>query len=174
MSKRKKHTGGPRMVACITINTDASFSYQHKVGSYAFVIVCDHFRIKHSGTFTKAQPTNPTDAEIMSIGNALHTLLKRQDVPTSAWLIINTDSKAAMNVIQKGKNKLGADVRKMIDELKVRIQYHKFEFRHVKAHSGKGDARSLVNEWCDMNAKIHLSKSITELLGLSQQLSTAN
>jgi len=28
-----------------------------------------------------------------------------------------------------------------------------YEFRHVKAHSGKNDARSFVNEWCDKEAK---------------------
>jgi len=47
----------------ITINTDASFCQQTKVGAYAFYIVCDLFRIKKAGVF-KQNPANPMDAEM--------------------------------------------------------------------------------------------------------------
>ena len=45
------------------------------------------------------------------------------------------------------------------------------EFRHVKAHTGKDDARSYVNDWCDKNAKqvvhnrvFNLNKTNSELI----------
>ena len=52
-------------VNCITINTDASFDCQKKVGGYAFYIISDVFKIKKSGMFKK-QPSTAMDAEMFS------------------------------------------------------------------------------------------------------------
>lgn len=143
---------------CITINTDASFHPEQKVGGYAFYIVCDLFKIQKGGAF-KVNPKNPSDAELMCIANAIATLLAQKELPTANLIVINSDSLWAFEKISlKSKNATGKIVAQLLKKLRQRMAFRgavlpKFEFRHVKAHSGKNDARSWVNEWCDHEAK---------------------
>ena len=81
---RKSH------VSCITINTDASFNSKHKIGGYAFYIVCDLFKIQKGGTFKK-HPKTALEAEMMCMANALYTLLVQKELPSTKWIIINSD-----------------------------------------------------------------------------------
>jgi hypothetical protein len=59
----------------VTINTDASFSRKYNVGSYAFFILCNEFKIAKSGTSRKIQSGNsangapPRDASFGSERN---------------------------------------------------------------------------------------------------------
>lgn len=85
----------------ITINTDASWHPEYKVGGYAFWIVCDKFKITKSGNF-KTNPKSSTDAEIMAIGNAIATLLKVNENIECNLLVINTDSTQAIARIKSG------------------------------------------------------------------------
>lgn len=141
----------------ITINTDASWHPQDKVGGYAFWIVCDLFIIKKSGRF-KTKPRCSTTAELMCIGNAFATLLAQKELPQCRFLVINTDSKNGIHQIKYQTTKTGKEVFKLWNRLKSRLQPYKSEFRHVKAHSGKKDGRSFVNEWCDEQAKIMMRR----------------
>jgi ribonuclease HI len=136
----------------ITINTDASFYQEHKTGGYAFWIVCDLFKIQKGGFF-KAEVANCTDAEMKAIGNAIATLLAQKELPQANFLIINTDSKVAIEQIRHQSTPLGKEVFKLWQRLINRLKTNRNEFRWVKAHSGKDDARSFVNEWCDKEAK---------------------
>lgn len=144
---------------CITINTDASYHNELKVGGYAFSIVCNLFRIKKGGRF-KANPKNSEEAEIMCIGNAIATLLTQKELPQSNWLVINTDCKNAIRRIQTGSDPLGLQVKKIHGRLVTKLNSRNNQFRHVKAHSGKNDARSRVNEWCDAEAKKWMRLSV--------------
>ena len=147
----------------VTINTDASFSQEFKIGSYAFWIVCNSGRFLKSGSF-REQVENPTLAEMKCIINALHCL-KKQGWTGIDKIIINTDSLNGIHIFKKDKNHI----------LKYRIKYgkslsHKFdqvtkelpliEFRHVKAHTTTEKARSWVNDWCDKAAKELLRKEV--------------
>lgn len=141
----------------ITINTDASFCPNKKVGGYAFYIKCDDFKITKSGIIREVHGSS--DAELKAIGNAIHTLLHCKDLPSFAWIIVNTDSMVAMKWLKVKKDsghKSTELVKNLIKRLERRIGGTKIEFRHVKAHSGKADARSWVNEWCDREAKIYM------------------
>jgi ribonuclease HI len=151
----------------ITINTDASFHPKHRVGGYAFYLVSDFFRIQKGGMF-KTKPWNPIDAEMMCMANALHTLLAQKELPEAKWIIINSDCLWSFDLIKrKGKNDLGRYVAKLLREVRMRtssgIIMPKFEFRHVKAHSGVADARSIVNEWCDKEAKKWMRRAVEEI-----------
>lgn len=141
-----------KKVRCITINTDASFHPKYKCGGYAFLIKSDLFEIKMGGAF-KNNPTTPTDAEIKGIGNSIHVLLHLQDLPECDLLVINNDCKSGMQWLETPIYKTPKKIRRMIDALLVRLGNPKFEFRHVKAHNGTPDARSFVNNWCDVEAK---------------------
>ena len=148
-----------KKIRCVTINTDASFHPEFKIGGYAFYIISDLFKIQKGGEF-KTNPMNSTDAEIMCIGNAIATLLSQKELPHSDWLIINTDSKYGIEIIRKQKSELGKSVFRLWQKLIHKLKSKNNQFRHVKAHSGKDDARSHVNEWCDKTAKNWMRNSL--------------
>lgn len=138
---------------CITVNTDASYSHQRQSAGYAFWIKCDLFKIQKGGTF-KSLPKNPLEAEMMCIANALHTLSTYDRLPKCKLIVVNSDCLNCFKLIyRKSPSKAGRKVYEIVRELKKKASVPKVEFRHVKAHSGKGDARSYVNEWCDTEAK---------------------
>ncbi len=63
----------------LTINTDASFHPEQKVGGYAFYIICDLFKIEKAGKF-KANPKSSIDAEMKCFGNAIATILAQKRI----------------------------------------------------------------------------------------------
>ena len=170
------HTGtkAPKRphVNCITINTDASFHPQKKVAGYAFTIVFDKSRLKGYGVFKKQQPKNAIDAELMCIGNALHTLYVQQELPTSTLLVINSDCIHAYKRVlfpRKQEDAIALSVAAILAKVMTRIaaggkvNATRYEFRHVKAHTKKKDARSKVNDWCDKAAKAQMRNAAKEI-----------
>lgn len=144
-------------VNCITINTDASFHHGEKVGGYAFYIICDLFKIQKAGMFKK-HPSSSIEAEMMCIANALHTLLTQKELPKTKWIVINSDCLYAFEKIGlKKKHYIGKKIAFILRDLRRKasngVELPKYQFRHVKAHSGIKDSRSIVNEWCDKEAK---------------------
>lgn len=145
-------------VNCITINTDASFGPHDKVGGYGYYIICDKFKIRRGGMF-KIHPKNPIEAEMMCIANAIHTLINTPSLPSAKFIIINCDCLRAFEHIGlRKKNEIGRCIARQLRELKDKTSFRglispKVEFRHVKSHTGKNDARSYINEWCDREAK---------------------
>lgn len=153
---------------CITINTDASFNQQHKVGGYAFYIVCDHFKIQKSGRFKK-HPSSSNEAEMMCIANALYTLSVQPDLPETSLIIINSDALFVFNQVKKkSKSPVGRSTAKLLRTVKSKTAFRgvvdpKFEFRHVKAHNGVSDSRSWVNDWCDKEARKWMRYAVKNL-----------
>lgn len=152
-----------KKVNCITINTDASFCPNTNAGGYAFYIVCDLFRIQHSGKF-KDLPKSAEDAEMKCIGNALQALYSIKELPQCKYLILNSDCKTAMTKIDRYSNSVPKTIRRIRTKLVIRLGRCKFEFRHVKAHNGTPDSRSWVNDWCDKNAKTQMREQRQKLL----------
>lgn len=148
----------------VTVNTDASFHPDHKLGAFAFWIVCNQGRILQSGPLKEAN--NSTDAEIRCIANALQVLLQSKFTGISK-IIINSD---ALHAFQKIDKKAAANTpeNKCYHLLKAIREKHGIaskqihEFRHVKAHSGTKEARKWVNDWCDKRAKQHLREMINK------------
>lgn len=147
-----------REVNCITINTDASYHPEKRVGGYAFYIVCDLFKIQKGGMF-KQNPKSAMEAEMMCMANALFTLLAQKELPSTKWIIINSDCLYSFRRIGiRSKDDIGKVVAKILRDVRRRMALRggilpQFKFRHVKAHNGAIDARSYVNDWCDKEAK---------------------
>lgn len=160
-------------VNCITVNTDASFHPQHKIGGYAFYIVCDLFKIQKGGMF-KNNPKTPMEAEMMCMANALFTLLSQKELPSTKWIVINSDCLFSFSRIgRKSQDDIGKKVAEMLRKVRIQTSYNnlimpKFEFRHVKAHNGTNDARSFVNDWCDKEAKKWMRKAVNELINKNE------
>lgn len=157
----------------ITINTDASFHPTHKVGAFAFWIVCEQGRIIHSGPLKKV--INAQDAELQSIANALYVIYK------STWsgikhIYINTDCKWGIEAVTKGKRMNGClntvkQIQTIINRLVQKYEYrrkkNKFKsfisWRYVVAHSEGEDKRRWVNNRMDSMAKEAMWKLVNEL-----------
>lgn len=144
----------------VTINTDASFSHRHKIGAFAFWIVCNQGRFCHSGPL-KEHCNRAEIAEFRCIINAVHCLGKQKYTGISK-VIINTD---CLNVIHLIDNDSAA-IRKYHlnwagDLVKTFNRTMKAagltgiprELRHVKSHTSTETARQWVNDWCDKAAK---------------------
>lgn len=152
-----------RSVNCITINTDASYHPDYKIGGYAFYIVCDLFKIQKGGKF-KTQPKSSQQAEMMCMANALATLLIQKELPNAKWIIINSDCLCAFEKIKlKSQDHIGKKVAQILRQIRKATDMPQFKFRHVKAHSGVDNARSWVNEWCDNEAKKWMRKQLPQL-----------
>ena len=155
-----------KSVPCITINTDASFSPEHKVGGYAFWIICDLFTIKKSGHF-KINPKTPFEAELMCIANAVYTLANQPELPLTKLIVVNSDCLNSFRRIgKKSKCDIGRKIAFKFVKIRKRTGHTyitKVEFRHVKAHSGTRDGRSFVNDWCDKAAKNEMRKQVKKI-----------
>lgn len=153
----------------ITINTDASFYNQHKIGAFAFWIKSDVFKITKGGMF-KTEILDSTQAEIYAIGNAIACLLQQPDLPQANFLVINTDCTYAIKQITERRSIDGNKVYHLWQQLIKKIGSKKNSFRHVRAHTGKNNPRSFVNEWCDTEAK----KWAKEAIRIKQEKQRAN
>lgn len=156
-----------------TVNTDAGFS--HNSGSYAFWIISNQGKIQKAGVIRK-ETSSSTQCEIMAISNALHTLKHSKWIEIDK-VIINTDSKGSIEFLSNIKSTKAETLKDCIEEcrflmMEVCLKYGKgirdiktfFDFRHVKAHTNKKDARSIVNSWCDNECKKYLKISIKNKL----------
>lgn len=154
----------------ITLTTDASYSYKHKVGSYAFYITCNLGRMSKSGALKK-ECACPSEAEMKCIINALTFISECPDLFSKCKdVFVNTDSMNAIHVFEDSK--VNIKKYRLKKYLYLQARYNKvksifgdrrIDFRHVKAHSGKDDKRSWVNEFCDKAAKEQLHLLIDKL-----------
>lgn len=115
----------------VTINTDASWCPNTKLGAYSIWITSDLGRIRTCGTF-KTLCESSNDAEIKAIENAIFVLSKKIPKNIQCIVVINTDSMTAIDTLS--------------------IRYPMFQYKHVKAHTKVKDSRSFVNRWCDSMA----------------------
>ena len=137
----------------ITINTDASCI--DGFAGYAFWIVCDAGKIQKAGKI-KSKVKGSQQAEMMCIANALHTL-KHSRFKGINKVIINTDSSPCIDALKSFKSSFEGAKECLFTMMEICISNgfslrdidKIFQFKHVKAHTGKKDSRSFVNEWCD-------------------------
>lgn len=87
----------------VTVNTDASFSYTHKIGTWAFWMVSNLGRITGSGKF-KNGCLDSNEAEMKAICNALTVITENPTLMASVKVIyVNTDSMSAIYVFTNDK-----------------------------------------------------------------------
>lgn len=146
-----------------TIITDASVNTISKNCGGAFYIGCK------LGKFQKAMQlkvkTNSSNvAELHTLTNAIYTLSR------SSWqgiteVEVYSDSLAVIESITGRKlhrhisTKILAEIKFLELEfcfrqgLDIRNVRKVFKYKHVKAHTGNEDKHSVINRWCDLEAK---------------------
>lgn len=163
--------GSAGFIMTITINTDASYHPQFKVGAFAFWIVCSEGRIVQSGPLKEV--VSAQDAELQAIGNALYAVFKSK-YKNIEHIYINTDCKYGIDAVTKGKRINGCldtvkKIKKLLNQVYNKYQYSidrskKFKtyvsWRYVPAHTEGGTPRRWVNNRMDELAKAALWESI--------------
>lgn len=156
----------------VTVNTDASYQIQHKIGGYAYWIVYEGQRIKKGGVLKEC--SSALEAELKAIANALHKVLTLKIIDTYL-IIVNTDCIYAIESIAGTRKIKRPEVEKTVQAIKDYTQMLKgqskiiksdrdfIEFRYVKAHSTNKDKRSYVNNWCDKTAKGYVKNHIQHI-----------
>jgi len=139
----------------VTVNTDASYLDETKIGAYAFWIFGNEGKKQAAGVFKSLidPKGGPLVCEILAIGNAtyqLELLGYRFDI-----LIINTDCKHAAEFFCNphdtgtlATNAAKHQFKRLIKKMKA-----KFQFRYVPAHASNMEGRGYVNEWCDLASR---------------------
>lgn len=162
-----------------TINVDASFSKQYKVGTYAYSIVCDEFTHVYSGPI-KSNVSNPNEAEAAAICNALHFFIANKDFLLSRGLyfdriVINTDNKYCTYTINKKaaaeNNGLFAVAYNLIEQIRInnhvpaRIKFAHIRYiaKHQRSSMTKKKANQRAIEFCDKQAKFEMGKRIAQI-----------
>jgi hypothetical protein len=147
------------MKGWITVNTDAGFLPDFKVGSYAYWIKGDDMFYRGSGIF-KNYCTNSVDCEVKAMMNALHIIIAsgRTDI---VKIIFNRDAVGARAKKEGHPNQVM--FYNMLDDLKERCgkewDDNFCEFRHVKGHTkNPKKARNWVNNYLDAECTKELKK----------------
>lgn len=150
------------MIMLVTINTDAGWCPIFKIGTWAFWIAHNNGRMIRSGIL-KERATDSTHSELLAILNALHQLYL-SDVPALKKIIINCDNNGWLVYASKRP-----ELQQHLDSIKDKL-FQKylpgkkwFEYRHVKGHSSKKDARSYVNKFLDKQCKELLIKARADI-----------
>jgi hypothetical protein len=161
----------------VTVTTDASFSRKHNVGTYAFWIKCNEFKITKHGPLRKSVK-RPEIAEFQCIINALHTVFTTETQTPIKKIIVNTDCLNVINIVNQHRckeakfnckrynlNKWGHEMHVTYQRL-LRTNKQRWdivEFRHVKSHEHTNTSRNWVNQWCDDMAKFEINNLLVTL-----------
>ncbi len=156
----------------ITIITDASI-VRGKCG-FAFYIGCTKGKIQRAGEL-KMTGSDTVLAEFNCIANALHMLKHSKYAPiTKVWLWC--DNIMCVKVI-KGEIRTFRSLshRQITDEIhflmmeiclregkSIRTIDAMFEVNHIQGHTGNKDKLSVIQNWCDENARKYAKQKTTK------------
>jgi len=133
----------------ITIFTDASFCQNTKGTGWAvWIKYGENITVRHQGGYIAKKGYHSGHAESHALEHALWMCKRLREVGRmdlkNKVVILQSDCQSALNNL---------DVSSL---RKQGVQYIKKKW--VKAHTGKSDNRSLVNNWCDVTAYAEMKK----------------
>ncbi len=138
----------------VTIYTDASIKKNGKA-TYAFRAKSLYGTLTGKGLITDDIGRSTNRAEHFAIRTAIKKVMTTWT--DSTVYFINTDSlRCCETYWNLGGIKKGGRSKDIIKEAKKVVKYFKeknleIRLKHIKAHTGKSDTRSWLNNWCDQN-----------------------
>lgn len=139
----------------VTILSDASYCPENKVAGYGFWIASQRGKLGGGGVIVDdVEDTNA--AEMMAICNAIWHGYSNRLIEKGDELLIQTDSLAAIDRLDSRR------VVTMTNQQEAIVQYFQktvrrmelnVTLRHVKAHTGRQEARYTANRMCDIRAR---------------------
>lgn len=140
----------------VTILADASWCPETGAAGYGYWIASQ--RGKRPGGNVMQNAQNPSHAEMMAIANSLHVAVKARLVQHGDDVLIQTDCTDAIAGLQGHRLKYETFSPEMglVHQFVVNFaREHNLtlEYRHVKGHSTRPEARFKANNHCDERAK---------------------
>lgn len=134
----------------VSIFTDASYDVKTGVAAYAFVAKYKD-KCHYEADKIKIPIQDSHHAELYAIFRALYHCVYHYDCRT---IFIKTDSQPSIQRIERSElNKSGIYLKTLGHIKQLRKSNNLIlRFKHVKAHTEKQDANSLINSWCDRAA----------------------
>lgn len=139
----------------VTILSDASYCPEHKVAGYGFWIACQRGKLGGGGVIIEdVEDTNA--AEMMAACNSIWHGVTNGIILKGDELLIQTDSLAAIDRLEGRRvvtmtaqqERIVAYYEKTIRRMELSVV-----LRHVKAHTGRLEARYTANRMCDIRAR---------------------
>lgn len=145
----------------VTLLADASFCPETRVGGYGYWIASGRGKRGGGGVFRKRLASSAL-AEMLAIANALYIAKSVGLIQFRDHVIIQTDCQAAIIAFHNGRklNKDEEDAYKFFINF-MTIAGVSTEFRHVKGHSSKKEARYAANKHCDVRARDYMRQART-------------
>lgn len=158
----------------LSIFTDASVDHRSETAGFAFYIGCKEGKIQKAGKL-KVETKKSHVPELHCIANALYTLLHSKFAGVTS-VYIYTDSQISINAISLENRTFKRDeIANVVTEIdflmmEICLKYGKsirsvktfFKLNHVRAHTYNTDKLSVINNWCDENAKKYMRLAVKE------------
>lgn len=151
----------------VTIIADASHCSQTGAAGYGYWIACERGK-QGGGGEIKERVDCSGAAEMIAIVNSVHISLKKGLVQSGDIVLLQTDCEAAILAFYGQRQRLTKDEKRAkatFFDLK-REHGFKFNFRHVKGHTTRSEARFVTNNLCDARAKKYMRLARQRIGGL--------
>lgn len=143
----------------VTIIADASYCPEHKVAGYGYWIASNRGKKPGQGEFKNLISGNVA-AEMMALCNALHDALIAELVQRGDEILFQSDCIPAMDAFQRGVSTSEDETQAIAVMNKLLEQFDLIaDWRHVKGHSGRKEARFVTDTACDQRARRAMRKA---------------
>lgn len=142
----------------VTIITDASYCPNTKVAGYGFWIASNRGKFGGGGQMITTEIVNATAAEMMAVANALHHAAMQEAVQQGDHILFQTDCMGAVDAFNRTRILINEQERLVWRYFTRILQQYALtaNFRHVKGHTRRPEARFVTNNCCDKRAKEHM------------------
>lgn len=157
------------MSLLVSIFTDASYCHRTRAAGWAAWIKCNGQTTRIARPF-KASIEGPTDAEIGAAANALCFSIASLKLGVADRIVLQTDCIVVIHALDFNKNypsQKRAFVRVCRDAIQDTFKRYGrpgIDIRHVRAHQGKIDPSSAVNDWVDKASREQM-RYVRDILG---------
>lgn len=144
----------------VTIIADASFCPETKRAGYGYWIASQRGKIGGEGAMSGSVENNIA-AEMIALLNGLRAAVSKELILAGDCVLLQTDCQPAIDAFLDKRQTISNQELQLVNgytkfvkrlELKVR-------FKHVKGHSENTEAKFIVNNICDRNAKRNMRKA---------------
>jgi len=140
---------------------DASFCPGKGVAAWAGHIASERGTYSDAGSFVKIRKRSIQEAECHAIANVVWLAVTTELCLPGDYLIINSDARQVLNMYREKRYEMFAALHTdAIEYVWDVVEWNELtlELRHIKAHTGRRDARSRANEWCDETARSYMQR----------------
>lgn len=143
----------------VTILADASHCPDTKAGGYGYWVASERGRKGGSGAL-KGKILTSTLAELMAVANAVYEGVSHGLIQPNDILLIQIDCESAIFAFTGKRKSSEAEhaVVRYIATLSISMNLV-IEYRHVKGHSSRTEARFAANRKCDRSARKEMRKA---------------